>query len=93
MASHERTYTAEPGLRRFNAQERFTVMRMETEAAPSLDLSASRELRDAVGVYDPRRRVASRGERSRGRLLDGQIVRRQRERSERLRRESQAEED
>ena len=53
MAAHEDAYAKDPGLRRFNALERFRAMRTAEGQTASLDLSRAEALRDAIIVYDP----------------------------------------
>jgi hypothetical protein len=55
MASHRKRYEDQPDLRGYNALERFKRMHAEATGtdADSLDLSASRALRDAIHEYDP----------------------------------------
>ncbi len=53
MASHRELYAKHPGLRRYNALERFRTMRTAAGNNGPLNLSASEALRNAVGEYDP----------------------------------------
>jgi len=53
MTSLEEAYATDPGLRRFNALERFKAMRTAEGETASLDLSRAEALRDAITVYNP----------------------------------------
>ena len=53
MAEHRARYDRNPGLRAFNALERFKAMRGEDGADTVVDTARSRALRDAVHEYDP----------------------------------------
>jgi len=52
MKSHLQTYEAHPDLRRFDALERYKSMRAAAGVAAPVDLTAARELVDAVGKCD-----------------------------------------
>ena len=53
VTSHIAVYDEHPGLRRYNALERFRNMFTETSIGQELDLTTSQMLRDAIGVFDP----------------------------------------
>lgn len=55
MNSHHERYARRPDLRRYNALERYKRMYVDVTGsdAESLDVSASRALRDAIHEYDP----------------------------------------
>jgi len=55
MHDHEKVYAEHADLRRFNALERFQSTRPHGKADEALDRSRGRQLRDAIGVYDPAR--------------------------------------
>jgi hypothetical protein len=55
MASVRQRYRDEPELRQYTALERFEAMRRDTGEPLPLDLSASEELGDAVGRFEPER--------------------------------------
>jgi hypothetical protein len=53
MDDHLQRYEEDPGLRRYNAMERFKEMRQSIGERDILDLSASDALRVAIGRFDP----------------------------------------
>jgi len=55
MHDHEKVYAEHADLRRFNALERFQSTRPHGKADEALDRARGRQLRDAIGVYDPAR--------------------------------------
>jgi hypothetical protein len=55
MRDHEKFYSENAQLRRFNALERFDGMRDHGRSEAALDRTRGRALRDAIGMYDPAR--------------------------------------
>jgi hypothetical protein len=53
MASHRERYLKRPELRKYNALERFKVMRTNVGVRAPLDMTAATALRDAIVEFDP----------------------------------------
>ena len=53
MAGHREQYRKHPELRKYNAVERFKVMRTNVGARAPLDMTAATALRDAIVQFDP----------------------------------------
>jgi hypothetical protein len=58
MKDHEKFYSENAQLRRFNARERFDAMRNHGRSEAALDRARGRALREAIGMYDPARHVS-----------------------------------